>query len=372
MLCWRGLKKLLSQIISIYGCNASPPAGKMSFFITHWQSLNNRWRLYGWCCGWRQETLCIWGANSSWLCSFSFLILKSQSQLRCQGTTAQRGESCHCTASQPPGTPALLSPRDKAPSGLKSHIFHTPTNSPHSSSISSLANNKAAKSRGRLVFTTAYQRCDARLLKLFVRSDVLCLPTEDYETTLNPRASSLTRPSLPGPARDSSTLPPALPNCFSRSPKTSATGLSAPYSLRKQRKIQREQALDGRFGVKSLVLASHAGKMKADPACSKLCSLTGAQPGWLLQAPGQRKHRECSWNSLTSAAERVPGREADLPNNPNWKITTVCIAWQGRGAHRLLSWAAHQCPSSNFAPASRNLFWWFEQAALTFKALEGF
>lgn len=120
------IKKLLSQIISIYGCNASPPAGKMSFFITHWQSLNNRCRLYGWCCGWRQETLCIWGANSSWLCSFSFLILKSQSQLRCQGTTAQRGESCHCTASQPPRDSGLAQPQRQGPLWVEIPYFsHT-------------------------------------------------------------------------------------------------------------------------------------------------------------------------------------------------------------------------------------------------------
>lgn len=104
---------------------------------------------------------------------------------------SQRAESCHSPASQlwPP-----LSPAGESPSREKSRTFHTPTNPPHSSSISSWA-KRAGRSAGRAVFTALYQCCDVPLLKPFVRSDALCLPPEDYETTLSPRASSLTRPS---------------------------------------------------------------------------------------------------------------------------------------------------------------------------------
>lgn len=112
----------------------------------------------------------------------------------------ERRELSQHSLSNSQGLRPPLSPTGKCPSGEKSHTFHTPTKSPHSSSISSLA-NKAAKSGGRLVFTTPYQRCDARLSEPFLRSDVLCLPTEDYETTFNPRASSLTWPSRPSEGR---------------------------------------------------------------------------------------------------------------------------------------------------------------------------
>lgn len=56
---------------------------------------------------------------------------------------------------------------------------------------------------------------------------------------------------LPHTAFQSCTLPPALPNCFSRSSKTSAAGLSAPYSLRKQREICREQGLTAGLVLKA-------------------------------------------------------------------------------------------------------------------------
>lgn len=120
---------------------------------------------------------------------------------QCPERASWRGESCHSTASATARDSShRSSPTGQASSGEKSHTFHTPTKSPHSISISSLA-NKAAKSGGRLVFTTPYQRRDARLSEPFLRSDVLCLPTEDYETTFNPGASSLTRPSRPSKGR---------------------------------------------------------------------------------------------------------------------------------------------------------------------------
>lgn len=87
------------------------------------QSLDNRWCRCGWHTSWGQEILCVWGVNSSWLCSLSFWL--SFSKLRCQGTgtSAQReppGEERAVTAQpqQQPGTPATAqAPQARPPLG---------------------------------------------------------------------------------------------------------------------------------------------------------------------------------------------------------------------------------------------------------------
>lgn len=266
----------------------------------------------------------------------------------CPVRASQRGESCHCTASQQPATPATTQPLRQVPLPGRNPTLHTPTNSPHSSNISSLA-----KSGGRPVFTAAYQRRDARLREPFVRSDVLCLPTKDYETNpQKPRASSLTRPGE------------------GRAP------LCRQHSLIASAEAERRQQLDflllipwesggesaeSKTSAAGLVLQAWVWPARQGGRRLTLCAPSCAPWPGLSKGDSSRSEltESASVTSLTSAAELVPGREADLPNNQNWKIRTGLIAQRGRGVHQLLSSPVCCCPSGNFAPASRNLFWWF-------------
>lgn len=234
-----------------------------------------------------------------------------------------------------------LSPAGESHSREKSHTFHTPTNSPHSSSISSLA-SKAAKSGGRVVFTTLYQRRDARLLKPFVRSDALCLPPEDYETAFNPRASSLTRPSRAGLCRQHSLIASAE----AQRRQQLDFLLLIPWESREKPGESKPSAAG--LVLKACFWPAMQGRWRLAPRAP-----SGAPWPGLSKGDSSPRNERTSVISLTSAAQLVPGREADLPSNQNGKIRTVLIARWGRGAHQLLSWPACYCPSSNFTPASR-------------------
>lgn len=190
--------KKRSQIISIYGCNPSLPEGNVVFFIIHWIS-DKAWTtddayMINVLVGYKRPSafgvLIAAGCVHS---AFDFL-----SKLRCQGTTVQRKNPREDRAVSPHSLSARDSGHHPDPEasphlGRNPVLFTHPTTPPHSSNISSLA-YKAAESGGRLVFGAVYQRGDARLREPFVRSDALRLPSEDYETTLRPGASSLTRP----------------------------------------------------------------------------------------------------------------------------------------------------------------------------------
>lgn len=116
-----------------------------------------------------------------------------------------------------------------------------------------LAPAKQPRVEGDFVFTTLYQCCDARLFE-DISFHWRGLPSHRRLWNYFQPKSFLPHTAFQDQWGESWTLQLALPNCFSRSWKTSATRLSAPYSLRKQRKICREQAFDFRFGVKSSLI----------------------------------------------------------------------------------------------------------------------
>lgn len=91
------------------------------------------------------------------------------------------------------GLHPVLSPRGKSSPPGKSPLHFTHPPSLHIPVISALLPTKRPRVEGDFVFITPYQRCDAPLLKTFLCSDMVCLPTEDYETTFNQRAPSLPR-----------------------------------------------------------------------------------------------------------------------------------------------------------------------------------
>lgn len=63
---------------------------------------------------------------------------------------------------------------------------------------------------GDFVFTAPYQRCDVWLVKMFLHSDAICLPTKDYETAVNRGAPSLLYPSRSSEARAEPRSPRSL------------------------------------------------------------------------------------------------------------------------------------------------------------------
>lgn len=79
-------------------------------------------------------------------------------------------------------------------------------------------------------------------------------------------------------------------------------------------------------------LANHASKIKTTMHAASCAAWPGHSKGY------SSKHNvsECTESATviaqTSAAKHVPGGEADLSNNQTWKIRSILIAWQRRGA----------------------------------------
>lgn len=295
MLMWREKKR--SLMISIYGCNSFPPESTVDFF--HYP-LNVRWSLYGWLSGSGQETPAVsfgvLAAAGSGHSAFDFL-----GKL---GHPRAPGHQVSPASVTYRGLHPLPSPRGRSSSGEKSPTFYTPTNSPHSSSISS-STNKADMGGGRLCLY-----CSVSVLR--------CATSEDV---------SLQWRSLPSHQRlwnhfqPKSFLPPSLTR-----PSRTSEGWAEPcseHSLIASAEAERRQQLDSLLlipwesGEKSaeskppipgLVLkaawslASHANKIKPDLACSEPCCLTRAQQGLLQRAQCQGMYPDhyCNLTNICS------------------------------------------------------------------------
>lgn len=138
--------------------------------------------------------------------------------------------------------------------------------------------------------------------------------------------------SLPGPARGELNPALALPNCFSRSWKTSAAGLSTPYSLRNQKSAESKPPIPGLVLKAAWSLASHGSEIKTTLHTASCAAWPGHSKGYSSKHNVSGCTESATVIAQTSAAKHVPWGEADLSNNQTWKIRSILIAWQRRGA----------------------------------------
>lgn len=187
-------RKLKSQLISIYGCNPPPPGDNMDFF--HYP-LSIRVCMVD-NLVWDKRPSCpLWGGSDSLGKPRGQRALGHQ--VPTQNSTNSHHDTPNLVQHPPPGASPCLG---KSPI----HFTHPP--SLPSPAISVPHITKRPRVEGDFVFTAPNQRCDVRLVKRFPRSDVVCLPTKDYETAVN-RGAFLERR---GQSRT-----PRSPECFSRS-----------------------------------------------------------------------------------------------------------------------------------------------------------
>lgn len=145
--------------------------------------------------GTKDPSCSLWGVNSRWLCAFSFRLPRRAQAPASPPAAGYHPASARRQPQRHAGDPVQRSAPEARPlRGEVPYVLHTH----HVSTFQQyrlLAPRKQPRVEGDFVFTTPDQCCDARLLKTFLCSDEVCLPTKDYETTFNQRAPSLTRPS---------------------------------------------------------------------------------------------------------------------------------------------------------------------------------
>lgn len=321
----------------------------MSFTIIHWTS-DKAWTADDTCMAdalvgdKRPSVFGVLRAAGCVHSAFAFL-----SKLTCQGTRESIPERREL--SQPSlATLATAQPCRQVP--LQGKILHFS----HTHQLSTfqqyqLLGHHSRESRESCIYAL-YQRRDAPLLKPFVRSDAL-LPSP-WRLWNRSQAQSF----LPHTAFQSWTQPPALPNCFSRSSKTSATGLSAPYSLRKQRRICREQALTAGLVLKAWFWPAGQGRWRLTLRAPSAAPWPGLSKGDSSQHHGS----ECTGSLLSShwhlqLNSSQGGRQTfqAIQTDPNQNCFNCTMRERSSSAPKMTSMLL---PFQQLS-ASRNLFWFF-------------